>query len=291
MLKNDNLNISFSIGGYVINILKFTYECQTWNTPSHAHSSNSYEVHYIPQGKGTLISNKKSYDLFPNVLYTTGPHIEHQQYPDTDDPMYEYCIYLKIEEDSKMQRKRISKNDDVLKPFINYPFWYGTDGTKLETVFQQIYHELSAPGPAATVMLEALFMQFMVNMLRNYDHTSRSTIASIPIPMIKTYILIEDSFLFEYSTITLEELSKRLGLSTRQTSRILYERYGQNFVQKRTEARMAAAATYLRENKRSISEISALLGYSCPNHFYAAFKKYYHDTAAHYRMQCLSESK
>ena len=51
-MKNDNLYITFSIGDYQINILKFTYECQTWNTPSHAHSSNSYEIHYIPKGKG-----------------------------------------------------------------------------------------------------------------------------------------------------------------------------------------------------------------------------------------------
>ena len=81
-MKNDNLNITFSIGRYMITILKFTYECQTWNTPSHSHSSNSYELHYIPQGRGTLISSQKSYDLYPNVLYTTGPHVEHQQYPD-----------------------------------------------------------------------------------------------------------------------------------------------------------------------------------------------------------------
>ena len=44
-MKNDNLNITFSIGKYMITILKFTYECQTWNTPSHSHSSNSYELH------------------------------------------------------------------------------------------------------------------------------------------------------------------------------------------------------------------------------------------------------
>ena len=44
------------------------------------HSSNSYEIHYIPKGKGTLISNQCSYELYPNILYTTGPHVEHQQY-------------------------------------------------------------------------------------------------------------------------------------------------------------------------------------------------------------------
>lgn len=289
-MKNDNLNITFSIGRYMITILKFTYECQTWNTPSHSHSSNSYELHYIPQGRGTLISSQKSYDLYPNVLYTTGPHVEHQQYPDPDDPTYEYCIYLRIEETHAKQRRKNMEQENIMDLFLNYPFWYGTDQADLPITLEQIHRELFDPKPAAGLMLEALFIQFMVKVLRNYKPASKAAITSIPIPLIKAYILIEDSFLLEYDTITLEELSHRLGLSTRQTSRILFDRYGQNFTQKRTEARMAAAATFLKEGQLSVSEISARLGYSCPNHFHAAFKKYYHMTATEYKSLCLSQN-
>lgn len=289
-MKNDNLNITFSIGRYMITILKFTYECQTWNTPSHSHSSNSYELHYIPQGRGTLISSQKSYDLYPNVLYTTGPHVEHQQYPDPDDPTYEYCIYLRIEETHVKQRRKNMEQENIMDLFLNYPFWYGTDQADLPVTLEQIHRELFHPKPAAGLMLEALFIQFMVKVLRNYKPASKAAITSIPIPLIKAYILIEDSFLLEYDTITLEELSHRLGLSTRQTSRILFDRYGQNFTQKRTEARMAAAATFLKEGLLSVSEISARLGYSCPNHFHAAFKKYYHMTATEYKSLCLSQN-
>lgn len=289
-MKNDNLNITFSIGRYMITILKFTYECQTWNTPSHSHSSNSYELHYIPQGRGTLISSQKSYDLYPNVLYTTGPHVEHQQYPDPDDPTYEYCIYLRIEETHAKQRRKNMEQGNIMDLFLNYPFWYGTDQADLPVTLEQIHRELFHPKPAAGLMLEALFIQLMVKVLRNYKPASKAAITSIPIPLIKAYILIEDSFLLEYDTITLEELSHRLGLSTRQTSRILFDRYGQNFIQKRTEARMAAAVTFLKEGRLSVSEIAARLGYSCPNHFHAAFKKYYHMTATEYKTLCLSQN-
>lgn len=284
-MKNDNLYITFSIGDYQINILKFTYECQTWNTPSHAHSSNSYEIHYIPKGKGTLISNQCSYELYPNILYTTGPHIEHQQYSDLDDPTYEYCIYLRIEKTH--DTKKNSSENSIIEPFLHYPFWYGKDYAKLQTTLEAIYQEFSAPGSAAPIMLRALFMQFLVKILRNYEPASNAAITYIPIPLVKAYILIEDSFLLEYDTITLNELSHRLGLSTRQTSRILFNRYGQNFLQKRTEARMAAAATFLKEGKLSISEISDRLGYSYPNHFHTAFKNYYKMTVSEYKQNIL----
>lgn len=286
MIKNDNLYIMFTIGNYQINILKFTYECQTWNTPSHAHSSNSYEIHFVPKGKGLLISNQCRYELYPGILYTTGPHIEHQQYSDSDDPTYEYCIYLKIEELHNAKGNPSEK--DILEPFLHYPFWYGKDCANLQATLEQIYNELSSPRTAATIMLRALFMQFLVKILRNYAPDSNAAITYIPIPLVKAYILIEDSFLLEYDTITLKELSRRLGLSTRQTSRILYNRYGQNFLQKRTEARMAAAVTFLKENKLSISEISARLGYSYPNHFHTAFKNYYKITVSEYRQRVLN---
>lgn len=286
-MKNDNLNITFSIGQYQIHILKFTYECQTWNTPSHMHSSNSYEIHYIPKGKGTLISNQCSYELYPNILYTTGPHVEHQQYSDSDDPTFEYCIYLEIAESHSSSHKGTARQKHIMDTFLRYPFWYGKDCADLPVTLEQIHAEFSNPGPAASIMLQALFMQFLVKILRNYEPATNAAITYIPIPLIKAYILIEDSFLLEYNTITLEELANRLGLSTRQTRRILFDQYGQNFLQKRTEARMCAAVTLLKENKYSLSEIASKLGYSCPNHFHAAFKKYYHMTATEYKRTVL----
>lgn len=286
-MKNDNLNITFSIGQYQIHILKFTYECQTWNTPSHMHSSNSYEIHYIPKGKGTLISNQCSYELYPNILYTTGPHVEHQQYSDSDDPTFEYCIYLEIAESHNSSHKGTARQKHIMDTFLRYPFWYGKDCADLPITLEQIHAEFSNPGPAASIMLQALFMQFLVKVLRNYEPATNAAITYIPIPLIKAYILIEDSFLLEYNTITLEELANRLGLSTRQTRRILFDQYGQNFLQKRTEARMCAAVTLLKENKYSLSEIASKLGYSCPNHFHTAFKKYYHMTATEYKRTVL----
>lgn len=286
-MKNDNLNITFSIGQYQIHILKFTYECQTWNTPSHMHSSNSYEIHYIPKGKGTLISNQCSYELYPNILYTTGPHVEHQQYPDPVDPTFEYCIYLEIAESHSSSHKDTARQKHIMDTFLRYPFWYGKDCADLPVTLEQLHAEFSNPGPAASIMLQGLFMQFLVKILRNYEPATNAAITYIPIPLIKAYILIEDSFLLEYNTITLEELANRLGLSTRQTRRILFDQYGQNFLQKRTEARMCAAVTLLKENKYSLSEIASKLGYSCPNHFHTAFKKYYHMTATEYKRTVL----
>ena len=304
-MKNDNLNIIFAIENYRVTILKFSYEKLPKNMPLHAHSSNSYEIHFIPKGHGTLISENKSYDMHPGILCTTGPFIEHAQFIDRKDPVYEYCIYMKIEKESdiKSSNAKTSSKNAGLKPavkskkrvknamdlFLKYPFWYGSDNAGIEEVLEKIRDEFENPGYAVPVLLEALFTQFIVCILRNYDNKSDGPIKSEPIPVAKTYILIEDSFLYEYATITMDELSKRLGLSSRQTSRILSDYYGKNFVQMRTEARMAAAVAFLTEDDLSIAEISNRLGYSCVNHFHSAFKNYYGETIGSYKKQLKGE--
>ena len=95
-----------------------------------------------------------------------------------------------------------------------------------------------------------------------------------PLPE-QNYSLIEESFLYGYRDLTLEELSSHLGLSPRQTERLLRSQYGKTFRQKKNEAKMSAACLLLEEGKHSITDISLSLGYSSVEHFSAAFRRYF----------------
>ena len=159
----------------------------------------------------------------------------------------------------------------MMASFLHYPFWYGKDCADLQTTLEQIHREFSSPGPAAAVMLQALFMQFFVKILRNYEPASNAAITYIPIPLIKSYILIEDSFLLEYDTITLKELSSRLGLSPRQTSRILFNRYGRIFFKKGRKHAWLPPEHLFKRKSASISEIASRLGIFLPQSFSCRF--------------------
>lgn len=280
-MKNDNLNIEIQIDNYIVTILKFSYECHKKDMPFHSHSSNSYEIHFIDSGFGSITVNNKNYELYKNILCTTGPHIEHAQFTDLKNPMCEYCIYLKIEENYKLHSH--ASNSNILKTIIENPFWYGNVNTEIQYVLNKIQDEFSSPKQAASFMIKSLFMQFIALLVREYSKINLSDLTSKPVPITKSYIIIEDSFLYEYSNLTLEELSKRLGISTRQLTRILHNYYGKSFIQMRTEARMAAAVVFLKEDKLSIAEIAEKIGYSNTNNFQHAFKKHFSITPAKYR--------
>lgn len=99
----------------------------------------------------------------------------------------------------------------------------------------------------------------------------------------RTSIIIEEYFLYEYDSLSLETLSRRLNLSPRQTQRLIWAYYGKTFQQKKTDARMSAASILLKHANESITTIANELGYSSPEHFSNAFRRYYGMSPRQYR--------
>ena len=120
--------------------------------------------------------------------------------------------------------------------------------------------------------------------IRNYEFRRENAVPEVSPPSPDSMSLIaEKCFLFEYASITLQELAGRLGISPRQTERFLKKEYGESFQQKKTHARMAAAASFLADPSLSITAISDRLGYSSAEHFSHAFRNYYGVSPRQYR--------
>lgn len=84
--------------------------------------------------------------------------------------------------------------------------------------------------------------------------------------------MIENCFLYDYNSITLQQLANQLGLSTRQTERMVHKQYGMSFKDKKQQARMGAASRLLLTTQLSIGEIAAQAGFATPEQFSNAFK-------------------
>ena len=79
----------------------------------------------------------------------------------------------------------------------------------------------------------------------------------------------------------LDDVARRLGLSTRSLQRRLREE-GTSFQAVRDETRQSLADRYLNEDL-SMAEISFLLGFSAPSAFFRAFKRWTGSTPLEYR--------
>ncbi len=288
-IKYNNLDISFSLDGYIFYALNIVFEQFLGTIPRHSHSAGSYELHYIPYGHGKVFLRDVPYELCDNSLYVTGPHIEHEQYTDALNPIAEYCIYLRVQK----ERCSLPKyKDPIAEHFINTPLWIGKDTQNMRYVMQRLFTELQDKKTGYMPEVEILLKQCVISMVRNYETGSD---ISVRFPASNLFnsksIILEECFLYEYSTLTLEQLAGRLCLSDRQTERMLKEQYGKTFQQKKTEARMSAASVLLQTSDKSITEISDHVGFSSIEHFSSAFRKYSGMTAREYRNTCHSEEK
>lgn len=316
-LYND-LDIKFSIGGTKFHALSVALEKFLRAIPSHSHSNNSYEIHYVPYGRGHVKIDGISYEIVPNTLYVTGPNIEHEQIPLKEDPMVEYRVYFNIErakipgnkkqpgisvinrfdiiEDNikiDNRRKIIDIKDnttDFIQLFENTKIWFGQDTRNLHQIMQQLFYELENRYTGYLTQVETLLQQLIVQIIRNYESKASKMQPSKQANLVDSkYLIIEECFLYEYKDLSLITLSKRLGLSPRQTERLLKEHYDKTFLQKKSEAKMSAAAIMLMDKEKRIADIAMELGYSAAEHFSNAFKKYYNESARNFRKRMLKQ--
>lgn len=322
-MKYRDLEINFTIENVSFKTISIVLEKLTKPMPMHAHSKNSFEIHYISYGYGNLRTREGSFDITPGTLFVTGPGIEHEQTSDPENPMTEYCIYVKVDSkaDAKADRKadrKAARNTTAISlssEFLNHPFWFGYADSSFHELVKQIMHELERRDVGYELVLKALLQQLILYLSRKYVNDAGQAFqtaqgapavqeatavqespavqeapaaqaiqtASQPIHNDLTYLIIEEAFLYDYKDITLDSLSSQLGLGNRQTERLLKLHYGKSFQQKKTEARMSAACSLLLDGSRSVSDIAFILGYSSVEHFSGAFKKHMGITPSAYR--------
>ncbi len=256
-------NIVFHVDGVVFTALNIVFERFSRVIPEHSHSDRSYEIHYIPNGYGRVFIGGIEYKIVPGTLYITGPGVKHEQMPSDEDPMAEYCVYL------KMQSQRAASR--LVSRFEDQKLWFGMDTENIHAIMRELFEELKNRRRGYAAQAEALLQQLVVNVIRNYASEKEQ---ALPEGVNESQLLIaEECFLYDYRELTLELLAYRLGLGCRQTERFLRKHYGKTFVQKRTESKMAAATILLTQSKKSVAAIAEELGYSSPEHFSAAFKR------------------
>ena len=96
-----SLDAPFELDGMSVWAVNIIFAPFLQAMPAHSHGTGCYEIHFIPAGRGTLQTAHGSYAIGPDALFVTGPHVLHAQLPDAENPMQEYCVYLRVENRGK----------------------------------------------------------------------------------------------------------------------------------------------------------------------------------------------
>jgi AraC-like DNA-binding protein/quercetin dioxygenase-like cupin family protein len=272
-----DVNIRITIGNTIFHIISLSIGT-IQHIPMHAHGNESYEIHYISSGKGTLKTKEQNYNLLPGHIYLTGPKFEHEQIGDIDDTMTEYCVYYTI------QGKINSEKDSLVLTLVSQNFWFGTITPAIQSILLKLFQEAYMCLPDYKYALHFIAGELFVSLAREYRNA-----ASFPpnkeklSPEDKKFLIIENEFLANYVKVTPQSLSQEIGLSVRQLQRLLQQHYGMTFQQMRINARLNAACLLLNNSALSISSVSEQAGFSSVEYFSNCFRKKFHMTAQEYR--------
>lgn len=187
MTVYNDIDIISDIDGCVFHALNVVSARIEGNMPFHAHGAGCYELHFIPSGKGVLLTDDRKYDIQPGTLYITGPNVNHAQIPDKDNPMWEYCIYLKTE--SKPE------TEHLMASFINRPFAFYSDCDSLKGYFDKLFNELSERRSGFSVVCSSLLTEILVNIVRINADLSVTYSAEIVSAADKSTFIVEVYFL------------------------------------------------------------------------------------------------
>ena len=96
----------------------------------------------FPAAMAVARINGRFYDIVPGTLYVTGPHVEHAQTPHLEDPMCEYCIYLKTEKSAAPSPSAGPQPDGrerALSLFEGTTFWFGQDTQNVAFLMEELF--------------------------------------------------------------------------------------------------------------------------------------------------------
>ncbi|MCD8314728.1 MAG: helix-turn-helix domain-containing protein [Firmicutes bacterium] len=246
-LRFDNLHIT---------VERVTYGIFDGPVSLHRHGKTFYEAHLICGGRGTLIIDSKDrYPLEKGSLYMTGPDIVHEQLTDSAMMMEEYCLGFEV------NRPKGSTDSEASAALLSNRFWIGTDGGECEALFEKLSLESRERKIGFQNNVKNLISSILVVLVRDCTGHAPSAEMSRSTLDDKRNIIIDVCFLQDYATITLEELSGLLGLSSRQTQRFLKKQYGKTFSEMKRESQKNKATELIR-NGKSLEEAAAAVGYS-----------------------------
>ena len=267
-------DVTADIGSYNVNLNSASHEIPRypWNIPLHSH--NSYEIHFLESGTGSILVEGTTYEVSAGDMIITGPNILHAQHSGLVEPMEEYCINV-----SFIQKKYMESEKTDLIRLI--------DSIKAE--FDMILTEAFERKCGWRERTAAIMTSLLISVGRliiqdeSFELTNESSDTIMTSKTINRRRQIDRYFRGYLNSMDEETLAKQLFVSRRQLSRIMRNCYSMTFNEKVNELRAEYAKNLLITTEMPISEIPSACGFSSLQYFYKVFAKKYGISPAKFR--------
>ncbi|MGF6356998.1 AraC family transcriptional regulator of arabinose operon [Paenibacillus sp. 4624] len=225
---------------------------------------DSYIVHYVHEGHGTVYMGDREYPLSEGQGFLILPDTVIHYEADAEEPWtYSWFGFRGVQAKAFMQRAQLSEE---------HPVFTAHEPNMMAALYDEMLQAGTSSLPGGDVMHQSLLYRLMA-----------ALIASSPIkeeenPLLstkETYIRQAVRFMENrYSQrTTILDIAQAVGLDRTYLSGLFKERYGKSLQAFFLEYRMNRAAELLRNPMLSVSEVAHSVGYTDPLLFSKMFKR------------------
>lgn len=237
------------------------------------HSHKLYEVFHVLHGDMTLVTDSEktiinrgdTLIIAPGTTHTTNIH------PGTK----RFCMIFAVEKNPNMPESNYYETFQNI--FSGDFIWL--DSALLSPCFERCTNYMKSDYSEKDELITACLHEIMalIKATNSNGEQTPQTNTFSDTENSRTY-LVDHYFTHNFQHGSLTELSELLHLSSQQTQRIIKKMYGQSFSERLTMMKMQLAKSLLQDTKLSVTQIAEKCGYTGPNGFFVAFKKYYGKT-------------
>lgn len=171
----------------------------------------------------------------------------------------------------------------ALQYFDKHTHFICKDRLKGNLLLKRLEEELSADLPGKEQMVNVLYQEYLITILRHLASARQQT----PAPSnINLAIAMTKYMHANYNkNITLQDIADVFYVSPRHINRVFEEYFGQSFKRTLNIYRLNYAKNYLMDTSYSAEKIAELVGFSSPKMLYQLFKEIEGMTVSEFRGQ------
>lgn len=269
-LQIENLSLAITIGNGV-------FPKTVKPTPLHNHPV--FELHAILDGELFLdIQGGERIHLRSGDICLLAPNVYHGVLPVKETERITLCFQI----------QRLSEGEELHALFAKLITAAHISATEpLISLLKEIQCEMLSKKAASLSLCRAYFSEFFILLCRYLGaHNTAFSLQRMQTSddALSRYNKIE--FLMQQAVahnLREEDLAQAIGLSVRQTSRVVQKIFGMSFGKKLLELRLHFAKGLLVTTEDSVDKIAEAVGYTSPSGFHIAFKKAFGLTPSEYR--------
>jgi AraC-like DNA-binding protein/mannose-6-phosphate isomerase-like protein (cupin superfamily) len=288
----ERLDLKFHWGYYEIRVLRFHLTSFARGKIIGFHKHSEFEFHFIPRGRGKVILVDEEHFLHEGLLYLTGPDVMHYQEASENEAMDELCLHIDIVDRSEhldltgiIGDWEVAEAKDCIEKLHRLPLNPVMDIYHAMPCFLEAYKACNDIYSGAFTIIKQSIIQILLRTVRAYD--IGKTPLELPSRDMKAYryqLALEYIQVNCSAPLTLEDVSEKLNISSRQLQRIFKEMNEERTFSSIVEDfRMERVCVRLAESQLPIEQIARLEGFSNGNYLHTVFRKRFKMTPNAYR--------